>query len=97
MIAVKSKNQNQNAADSFGGLMQLWQRQPYSRESQVSHLMALFHTNPTLKLMLNANPCICWVLNIRTAQYEFVSQNVERLLGYSPQSFLKGGSPIPSR
>ncbi|RYD90261.1 MAG: hypothetical protein EOP50_16245 [Sphingobacteriales bacterium] len=41
--------------------------------------------------MLNASACITWILDLRTASFNFVSSNTRQLLGYAPDQLLAQG------
>lgn len=77
--------------NSFGELMDLWQRQPYTYDSEKINFQALIQTNPALKLVLNVGPCVTWILNVRTGRYIFASDTTKRLTGYPSEDFIKGG------
>ncbi|HEX8529304.1 MAG TPA: LuxR C-terminal-related transcriptional regulator [Cytophagales bacterium] len=79
------------ATDSFQDLTNLWQRQPYCAQAEESSLPVLLHANPALKRVLNAGPCLSWILNVRTGQYAFVSENAGRFLGCPTEAFIEGG------
>ncbi|TXK52142.1 PAS domain-containing protein [Pontibacter qinzhouensis] len=51
----------------------------------------VFQDSPLLLAMLNSSPCVIKVLNLCTQQYEFVSDNVFELFGYSKNEFLQHG------
>ena len=44
-----------------------------------------------IDMLFETGPCMVWILDLYTKQYEFVSPNVERWLGYEPEKFMQGG------
>jgi DNA-binding CsgD family transcriptional regulator/PAS domain-containing protein len=81
----------QTTTSALNELMRIWQSQPYTCQQDNNGFHNLIATNPALALMFNLSPCITWILNVRTGQYTFVSEQTERLLGHSPQLFLRKG------
>lgn len=79
------------ATDPFGSLTHLWQNQPYSSHPEQAGFESLLQDNPALELILNVGPCISWIWQVRTGKYIFMSANAGTKLGYTPDSFLKGG------
>jgi DNA-binding CsgD family transcriptional regulator/PAS domain-containing protein len=77
--------------DDFAALMRLWQSQPYECRTGRSEYGQTLASHPSLALMLGLGPCVTWIVDLRTGGYEFMSANVERLLGYSPRQFTTGG------
>jgi len=77
--------------DDFAALMRLWQSQPYECRTGRSAYGNTLAEQPSLALMIGMGPCITWILDLRTGAYEFMSANVESLLGYSPRKFTAGG------
>ncbi len=81
----------QSSPDDFAELMRLWQTQPYECRTGLSDYGKALHANPSLERMLSQSPCLTWVLDVRTGGYEFVSANIENLLGYPPRRFTTTG------
>lgn len=67
----------------------LWENQ--STQPKETGLEDLIGSNPTLELMLNIGPCISWIWQVPTGEYSFMSANTASWLGYTSESFLKGG------
>lgn len=66
-------------------------RELFPRKFLLDRLNNIVETNhfyKDLDKIFSIGPCIAWVLNIRTRQYEFVSNNIHHLLGYYPQEFI---------
>jgi DNA-binding CsgD family transcriptional regulator/PAS domain-containing protein len=66
--------------NAFTDLSRLWQDQPYG-EAPVDYT-SFIHSFPAIELLLNRSPCITWILNVQTAQFDFISRNVKSILGY---------------
>jgi PAS domain S-box-containing protein len=84
-ILVKPTN------DYYSEVMKIWQNQANFCDQELISFQMLLHSNPILKLVLNTGPCISWIINVRTGKYLFVSDNVERQLGYSLQHIKREG------
>jgi PAS domain S-box-containing protein len=91
MQSIVKPLQPQSGTPAFHEMMRIWQSQPYAPEHDASGFQHMIHANASLALMLNLSPCITWILNVRTGQYTFVSEQAERLLGYPSQQFIKRG------
>lgn len=75
-------------ADIFTTLMQLWQ----TGHADQHNYEELLQANPALRSTLGQSPCIIWVMDLRQGQFIFVSDNVERILGYAAELFRKRGT-----
>lgn len=73
--------------DFFRDLMFLWQNQPFCDEVVNSGVTIMPPTNLPFNQVMQNGPCLTYILNVRTGHYEFVSDNVQQILGYSPQDF----------
>ncbi|QCR21489.1 LuxR C-terminal-related transcriptional regulator [Pontibacter sp. SGAir0037] len=70
-------------------LVAIWESQPYEPLLVDSWYYMRFH--PTLAAVLHQAPCVTWVLDLRTQQYDFVSTNSEQILGYTANYFTENG------
>ncbi|MBC7920287.1 MAG: PAS domain-containing protein [Ferruginibacter sp.] len=65
---------------------------PPAAENGLPDFREWVSANPALELILNRRPYLTWILDVRTRHCDFVSSNVERLLGYAPEQFIAGGA-----
>ncbi len=72
-------------------LLRLWQSQQYEKSADEIDFRQLDNTHPVWNKVSALHPCVSWIVNMRTLQFEFVSQNVNRLLGYPTHIFTRGG------
>ncbi|SDL82950.1 regulatory protein, luxR family [Catalinimonas alkaloidigena] len=79
------------ASAQFDRLVRQWQSRPYAAGPDAFDFHEWLHNDPVLRLFLTQSPCLTWVLDMRTLQYDFISQNVEEMLGYEAEAFQKGG------
>ncbi|GEO07398.1 helix-turn-helix transcriptional regulator [Adhaeribacter aerolatus] len=63
--------------------------QPYG-QVQISYENYI-RENPTLVNILNNGPCVTWILDMRTLQFSFLSNNVKDILGYDNKNFEEQG------
>jgi DNA-binding CsgD family transcriptional regulator len=78
-------------AVALGELIRLWQSQSCVSGPGADPLPELLQTNHALLEVLNLGPHLCWVLDVRTGGYCFMSSHAEQLLGESPRHFTEGG------
>jgi DNA-binding CsgD family transcriptional regulator len=64
----------------FTDLSRLWRDQPYG--AVPVDYTSFIHSFPAIELLLNRGPCITWILNVQTVQFDFISPNVQSILGY---------------
>lgn len=51
-----------------------------------------FHLiNSSLAALLNQSPCVTWILDIRTQQFDFISENTREYFGYGYENYLLNG------
>jgi DNA-binding CsgD family transcriptional regulator len=80
-----------SGSDDYDALMRLWRSQPYECPAGRSQYGKNLAEHPSLALMLGLGPGVTWICDLRTGGYEFMSANVESLLGYSARQFTAGG------
>src|SRR5688500_1257194 len=91
MATITKPTRTHALNDSYCELMRLWQSQTYTDEGRLIDYKNLIHTSSALELVLNARPCITWILDIRSGEYIYVSNNIETLLGYPLPLFKQDG------
>ena len=77
--------------DPYHNLFSVWQRQPFVADSKLVDYACLGNSNQALGVILGDGPCITWVLDIRTQQFVFISDNTRQLIGYDSGIFRKDG------
>ncbi len=82
------------AVDFYQKVMRLWQNQPYAPDQEENGFEQILRANPMLRQVLHAGPCVTYVLDVRTQEYVFMSGNVRKLWGYTPEMFTDGGLPF---
>ncbi|PSR55415.1 hypothetical protein AHMF7605_18845 [Adhaeribacter arboris] len=78
--------------DTFNELLQKWQTKSYD-DVRINY-DDFIQSNPILQKFLNLGACLTWILDVRTMQYTFISNNVKQILGYEVRHFLKQGAPF---
>lgn len=78
--------------DTFSELFQIWQTQPYD-DVRINY-DDFIQSNPILQKFLNLGAGLTWILDVRTMQYTFISNNVKQILGYEVHHFLSKGLPF---
>lgn len=78
-------------AVALGELIHLWQSQPYVNGPEADALPELLQTHRALTEVLDLGPHLCWVLDVRTGGYCFMSSHAGPLFGESPRRFTEGG------
>lgn len=73
----------------YEALLSIWERQTY--ESPEKDSWCDIKLNPVLSQFLQASPCVSWVFNLVTQQFDFISNNTEAVLGYAPLLFEENG------
>lgn len=91
VITNQSKSGHGPAAPFFHKVCDIWLNQVYG---QVPVNYDTYVTNnPVLESILNHGPCVTWILDLRTLQFSYLSQNVQEIFGYSNQVFKAKGLP----
>lgn len=70
-------------------LLAIWQNQGYE-PLQVDYWYYM-KFNPVLSNFLEHSPCVSWIFDLRSLQFDFVSKNTEEVLGYAPELFKEKG------
>lgn len=47
--------------------------------------------NPVLNMILTTSPCLTWIIDMRSLQYTYMSNNVKNMTGYEAQQFMDTG------
>jgi len=84
----------QSGVNFYQKVMRLWQNQPYAPHQEENGFEQIIRTNPLLRQVLHVGPCVTYVLDVRTREYVFMSDNVRKLWGYAAQTFTTGGLPF---
>ncbi|MFD3001067.1 LuxR C-terminal-related transcriptional regulator [Pontibacter toksunensis] len=78
-----------NFPGDYEALVKVWQNQCYGPVS-TNYSQSLLH-HPEFLAILNQSPCVTSILDLRTQQFDFISSNVEAILGYASCRFVQGG------
>ncbi|MDB5264210.1 MAG: hypothetical protein JWQ14_3493 [Adhaeribacter sp.] len=78
----------EKTSDSLDELLLLWQTQPFGKDTNLIDYQQLVTAQPGFEQILDFCPYISWILDIRTRQFVFLSNNTELILGY-PAGFFK--------
>jgi DNA-binding CsgD family transcriptional regulator len=87
-------NQTAPAACHLNQLMHLWQRQPFSNETDLIDFQQLSQTSPDWYRIAEQSPCLTWIIDLRKQGFVFASPNIHLLLGYTPTRWLQQGLPL---
>ncbi|KAA5538568.1 LuxR C-terminal-related transcriptional regulator [Adhaeribacter rhizoryzae] len=72
-------------------LIAIWQAQPYASDTNLIDYASLRTQTTGLEMVLSHGPCLTWVLDLRTQQFVYLSENTRSLIGYEPQLFRQDG------
>jgi DNA-binding CsgD family transcriptional regulator/PAS domain-containing protein len=75
--------------DPFDDLSRLWQNQ--ANGEAVVDYASFLHSFPVMETLLHRGPCITWILNVQTSQFDFISWNVKATLGYDAKAWKMKG------
>ena len=78
------------ATNAFSRLMHLW-KQPVDPVTEPFDIDRLVKGGSEQANMLQLSPGIIWIINVGEQQFAFVSDNVQRILGYKTENFIREG------
>ncbi|RDC62869.1 LuxR C-terminal-related transcriptional regulator [Adhaeribacter pallidiroseus] len=90
MKKLPTSRLNCASGKSYRDLLHLWQNRLHPTQPENTGFRHLMPTDQALLL----SPCITWVFDLHTKKYVFVSNNIQRILGYAPEIWMQGGLPF---
>lgn len=83
---------NNNIPKSYTEVLEIWESQSF--EPELADYYKLFQNNPVLDTVLNANPSLTIIMDMRTSKFVYVSKNSLQLLGYTADEILQKGVAV---
>ncbi len=78
-----------NDPEEYQDVVRIWNNQDYDLAPiEYEHV---FKKHPALSTILNSSPCVSSILDLRTQQFNDISNNTDKILGYESNNFLKNG------
>ena len=78
---------NLSSSKKHAGILNLWD----AGINKMDDLDRKVAVNPILLNLLNHAPCVTWILDVRTGEYNFISANTLEFFGYESACYIKIG------